>query len=234
MRIISKIDNAYGGLWSAFYKACAGLATKLEPKVFNINYKFDERVSVLRLKDTECLSLKGWSYSPRKSGKKMDIFIELSNQEIKVEKGKEPYFTRSDITVTYLKHVKDSKDPNQPSKCNLIGVVRYDFIENQTAHPVFHTHIGPNPIDERIIQRTYENKIEEINILRIPTPPMDLKAVLIGLVADTHFSRLSDLVGNNIWKDAEADLPIIPTPGWLIDGIKKSQKLESKYWYNID
>jgi hypothetical protein len=234
MRIISKIDHAYRRLWSAFYKVCGGIATDLKPTVFKTKHKFDKRVSVLRLKDTECLQIKGWPYSSRKSGKKMDIFIELSNQEIKVEKGKEPYFTRSDITVTYLKHVKDSKDPNQPSKCNLIGVVRYDFIENQEAHPVFHTHIGPNPIDERIIQREYLNKIEEINKLRIPTPPMDLKAVLIGLVADTHFSTLRDLVTNDIWKNAEADFPIIPTPGWLIDEIKESQKLESKYWYNID
>jgi hypothetical protein len=227
-RIDSKIIMAYKSLWTAFYKTNSGVAIKLEPLDFQPKYAYNDREKTLRTERPALLKIKGWPYG-ESSNKRFDIFIEIMHT-IKVKDGKNPCFTSSNITVTYLEHIKGLENLNNIQKCNVFGVIRYDFDENRDGHPVFHAHVGNKPIRGDIIHRTYRNKIKQIKNLRIPTPPIDLKAVLVGLVADHYLSKLKDLRNNNFWKKAEADLPIIPTDS-LIDRIKESGKIESLHWY---
>lgn len=231
-----KISAAYSNLWTAFCKTNEANA-KFDPIHFSPKYEYISERKILKTKDNTRLQIIGWpmrlrglssKVQLRESKKKYDIHIEI-NQKIEIGSQKKPLFISSGITVTYLEHIK-SLSNNAPQECKIYGSIRYDFSVDQQGHPIYHAHVGDNPIDQDISNRTYLNKILPIKNLRIPTPPMDLKAVLIGLVADNCSSKLKDLTTTNLWKNAENDLPCIP-----IDFLKKkiddTGRIDSLQWY---
>ena len=229
-KIESEIIIAYKNLWAAFYKTSSGIAEKLDPFEFVPQYDYDKENGTLTTKKPGILKIIGWPYDEKKR-KKFDIIIEIK-QSIKVRnKAHSDIFTFSSVKVTYLEHVRDIlKNHNVLKECNIFGVIRYDFVIDQIGHPIFHAHVGDSPIGEDISKRNYLNKICQIKNLRIPTAPMDLKAVLIGIVADHCPSKLKDLTTNDTWKNAENNLPSIPID-FLKNKIANKGSIDSLQWY---
>jgi hypothetical protein len=229
-KIEGEIIIAYKNLWTAFHKTSTGIAEKLEPLEFVPQYDYNKENGTLTTKEPGILKIKGWPYDEKKR-KKSDIIIEIK-QSIKVKnKEHSNIFAFSSVKVTYLEHVRDSQqNRNAHQECNIFGVIRYDFGKNQSGHPIFHAHVGVSPIDEDISKRNYQNRISQIKNLRIPTPPMDLKAVLIGFVADHCPSKLKDLTTSKLWKIAENDLPGMPID-FLKDKIDDTRSIDSLQWY---
>jgi len=234
-----KISTAYGNLWSAFCKTNGAIA-KFEPPQFSPKYEYFNEKKILKIKDNTRLQIIGWPMSKRTctrkaqssdAKKKYDIHIEIKHL-IKVKnKEHSNIFTSSSITVTYLEHLRDIQENNNAQQeCKIFGSIRYDFSEDQQGHPIFHAHIGDNPLDQDIAKRNYRNNISQIKNLRVPTPPMDLKAVLIGLVADHYSSNLKDLTTSSLWKNAEKGLPILST-NFLMDKIVDTERIDSLQWY---
>jgi hypothetical protein len=231
-----KISTAYRNLWTAFCRTNGAIA-EFEPFQFSPKYECFSEGKILKTKDNTRLQIIGWPMRLRgqsrkvplgENSKKYDIHIEI-NQKIEIVTQKKPLFISSGITVTYLEHIK-SLSNNAPQECKIYGSIRYDFSVDQQGHPIYHAHVGDNPIDQDISNRTYLNKILPIKNLRIPTPPMDLKAVLIGLVADHCSSKLKDLTTTNLWKNAENDLPCLPIE-FLKKKIDDTGRIDSLQWY---
>jgi hypothetical protein len=231
-----KISTAYRNLWTAFCRTNGAIA-EFKPFQFSPKYEYFSERKILKTEDNTRLQIIGWPMRLRgqsrkaqfsESSKKYDIHIEI-NQKIKMSNQKKPLFISSGITVTYLEHIKSSSI-NATQECKIYGSIRYDFSEDQQGHPIFHAHVGDNPIDQDISKRAYRNEILPIKNLRILTPPMDLKAVLIGLVADHCSSKLKDLTTTNLWKNAENDLPCIPIE-FLKKKIDDTGRIDSLQWY---
>ena len=229
------IFHAYRNLWSSFQQATRRIAARFNPQELMIDYKYDVRTGLLGTSNVPILQIIRWPLHLRGPGhaskKQLDIYIEL-NHSIKGEQTEngnvEHILTESKVKVTYLLHVDVPKYQNNMIDCDVIEVVHYDLAQKASDHPIFHAQFANDPINESLINRRYTNTLSRLEQLRIATPPMDLRAVLFGLVADHVPYALKDLSQNHLWKSVEQKLPSMPC-----DSIREqiNGRMKNTHWY---
>lgn len=211
------IIHAYRNLWSSFQKATRGIPARFIPQELRIEYEYNSRNGLLRTRNVPTLQIMNWPLHLRRPGhvskKQLDIYIEF-NHSIKGEQTEngnvEHILTESRVKVTYLQHVDVPIYQNNMIDCDIVEVVHYDLAQKDYGHPIFHAQFANDPVDGTQINRRYTNTFSRLEQLRIATPPMDLRAVLFGLVADHIPYQLADLYQHHLWKSVEQTLPSMP------------------------
>ena len=230
-----RIIHAYRNLWDVFQKIYNGVPRQFKPRTLNMKYHYNGGNGLLSTNNVEPLILMGW---PKQSNngyslERIDICIEVNHKICgNIVEGEEVelILAASRVKVTYLQHVFYSLYENDFHDCHVIEVVHYDLAENTAGHPIFHAQFSNDPINGNSIKRKYVNQISRMKQLRIATPPMDLQAILFGLVADHVPNKLGDLSQSQLWENAEQNLPSMPCYS-IRDQI--NGRMKNIYWYPI-
>ena len=210
----NSLRNDYRNLWCSF-QLLQYSDYKLQPTQFLPNVdRIEEGLYSVYTDNFEPLRL--WSFPWRfNQPKRLDISIEL-DQVIRhnPQAGEDPFLVEeSSITVNYYKPDESLSRYGTDSRRELLNVIRYESHSKKKSHPLFHGH---------------SNKFDQ---LRIATPPMDLTAVLIGLVADHLSGKLGHLFENTEWNNTCNDMPVMPCK--IIRDKIREDRLFNRHWYTI-
>lgn len=173
------------------------------------------------------------------SKKEIDIVITI-NQHIGVDMcngERKLIVTASNIHVTYFESKGELTRVEEPEEWLPLQVVHYHMDRNKN-HPLFHAQVSDDPhtflnneIEAYRKVKNFKNGFE----LRIASPPVDLGAVLLGvIVCHLNEQQFEDLVttrGLNKYIEKIDSLPKMPCSP-IIDNIAKKGYMLSRFWYN--
>lgn len=230
----NEIFHAYRTLWTSFITATKDLPYQVEPKSFMPVVEIDRKVDKIEIatKEGQPLRLLNW---PRRvsSDERLDIFIEIK-QRVSVyqtKRNQKRYVVEASwVRTTYAEHKDISRYSKDLIECYPIEVIRYDMELNKPGHPLFHAQVAHDPIQTVNNNRLFKSLPPRLKELHIPTPPMDLRAVLYGLVADHVNFKLKDLRNNRFWQGTEIALPIMPCDS-IREKISAAKRMMNTCWY---
>lgn len=233
---ILKIDNAYRKIWEAF-RAVFNTNCIFEPfrEWKKLKFEIDsDGFAKLEKNDSPIFKIINWpadfNAEQSKSKRFLDIIIRIEIQISKYENRtlSEYRIEGSSIDVVYTDGIYGQDLGPSPDVEPLV-YIHYDIHKNAAGHPIFHAQFSNDelPLDDRKIKR-FPVKLEE---LRIASAPMDLKAILFGLVNDHYLTKLGDLEILPDWRNTENNLPIMPC-----EHIRDQQngRMKNIHWYPKD
>ena len=223
----NNISRLHGQLWesfiSAFKKDCG-----FSPTFISLPFVVDNGLVVLEKKNSPVIKISKWprryNTTTHRSKQYLDIFMRFhfSIEGLTNGRDKQIRVKSSSIDVVYTEHEPKSDVEHIP-----IIFMHYDTHQGKNGHPIFHTHIAEDVIDWIPNLSSNPRKVG-LDELRIATPPMDFRAILIGLVNDHYFHGLKGLLKIGEWNNLEGRLPLMPC-GHIRD--QQNGRMKNIHWY---
>lgn len=110
----------------------------------------------------------------------------------------------------------------------------FDFAPNQAGHPVFHAQLTKDHLPEVSEKYNYKPQHRDPapkDLPRIPTPPIDLAAVMEIIITD-HLVDYHSIVDSDNWRKTADSLPQLPMEQ-LSSRESRVEKLKARHWYPV-
>jgi hypothetical protein len=168
---------------------------------------------------------------PRHKGNKSNVIkacLTLKQDIVLGEKGC-LVLLNSNVHVSYFEEVRHGKH-------KILESWHFDFAPNQEGHPIFHAQLTEDhyPLPSPTYKYSPAHRKPDLKDLpRVPTPPLDLAAIMEMLVAD-HLPEYTAIVDSTDWRKAAEGLPQLPMAHFSSWKLSAIDKLKARHWYPKD
>lgn len=165
---------------------------------------------------------------PRNKGDKSDVIeVCLSlNQQIAPGDKAGLMLLTSNVHVSYFEY-------RGSDKYKILESWHFDFAPDKAGHPVFHAQLTEDhvPPSSPKCEYTPHLRVPDLKDLpRVPTPPLDLAAVMEIIIAD-HLIDYHAIADSEDWRKAASRLPQLPMTHLASWELSSVDKLKARHWY---
>jgi hypothetical protein len=168
---------------------------------------------------------------PRFKGNKssvINVCLTLKQEIVPGEKDS-LILSNSNVHVSYFEEVRRGRH-------KILESWHFDFAPDQAGHPIFHAQLTEDhyPAPSATYKyRPLHRKPDLKDLPRVPTPPLDLVAIMEMLIAD-HLTEYRAIVDSTDWRKAAESLPQLPMAHFASWKLSSVDKIKARHWYPKD
>lgn len=239
---MKRLRDAYQNFWIKVVKVAQGKAEQLPPNGLQFAMTGNGTIRVSTRIDKPALWFRGLTARMTQGGRTdFDVYLQLdqtirglrdsSTGALRLEA------VRCTVRMQYLEYrspeeiQKERAGDLEPARA--YHGIHFDYVcPGEAHHPYFHAQLDHGCIPAEQIQRRYTPTpalVGRCDAPRIPTPPMDLPAVVYTLLHD-HLSNVVAKGWPEELRKAMQGLPLLDTNPFSTF-VKPNMRMESTWWY---